>query len=368
METIKKKLQEMHGQEVVDIFGSIRLHQREPDSKHFSNSAKATCGALFTDCRCFLARLHAFDTCGYTFEQIKQAAEEENYKRVKSLFFVGLNPRWQQYRFIPNGLNVMYSAAGFWDGTKWRRKRFQRHYGLRWLDCGGFTLLNQYGDYPFTVVNYANLQAFLSADFYATMDYPCEPEISRTLGLTSNYERIQATVENALKLMEWESHLPGQLVPVVQGYTLEEYQHCIKLYQQAGAIRDYMAIGSMCRRISTAEINRLIPGIYHAAQQAGAKRLHFFGLKLSPDLIPLEKYIWSRDSAVAMDDYDNELRKQRGGRRWPRGQKEKRAVFMAFLNRLATLNLRYRLTNQCTGTPNLGSKSTAISPPSCHQA
>jgi hypothetical protein len=266
-----------------------------------------------------------------------------------SLFFVGLNPRFQQYRFIPAGLNVMYSAAGFWTGGAWRRKKYQKRCGLRWLDSGGYLLLNLFGYYPFSVINFANLIAFLMPHFYATMDYPCEPDISRCLGLMSNIERIQATIENALKMMEWESHLPGQLVPVIQGYTLEEYQHCIRLYKQAGAIREYMAVGSMCRRINTEELNRLIPGIYHAAQQVGVKRLHFFGLKLSPDLIPLEKYIWSRDSAVAMDDYDNQLRQQRSGRRWPRGQAEKEQVFNAFLGRLDKLNLRYRPTSICTG-------------------
>lgn len=272
---------------------------------------------------------------------------------------MGLNPRWQQYQFIPDSLNVMYSAAGYCDfddfgnWTDWRRpiKKFPRRYGKKFLDCGGYNLLNKYGRYPFSIVNYANLQVVLSADYFATMDYPCEPEISRMLGLMSNYERIQATVENAVKLAEWENQLPGQLVPVIQGYSLQEYQYCISLYRQAGMIRDYMAVGSMCRRISTDEINKLIPGIYHAAHKAGAKRLHFFGLKLSPDLIPLDRYIWSRDSAVSMDDYDSELREQRGGRRWPRGQNEKRAVFMAFLNRLSELNLRFRSNNGMHATP-----------------
>lgn len=260
---------------------------------------------------------------------------------MNNLFFVGLNPRWQQYKFIPDGLNVMYSAAGFWNDGEWRRKKFQKRIGLKWLDCGGFTLLNKYGDYPFSIVNYANLQAFLRANFYATMDYPCEPEISRTLGLMSNQERIKATVKNALELMDWESQLPGQLVPVIQGHSLQEYQYCIELYSRAGAIREYMAVGSMCRRISTEEINRLIPGIYESAQQAGVKRLHFFGLKLSPDLIPLSQYIWSRDSAAVLDAYDPELKRQRNGRRWPQGQQEKEAVFKAFLDRLKAMDLKY---------------------------
>lgn len=258
-----------------------------------------------------------------------------------NLFFVGLNPRWQQYRFIPAGLNVMYSAAGFWNGYGWRRKKFQKQTGLKWLDCGGFTLLNRYGDFPFSTVNYANLQAFLHADFYATMDYPCEPEISRSLSLMNNLDRIQATVDNALELMNLEGQLSGTLVPVIQGYSLNEYEHCIELYERSGAIREYMAVGSMCRRISTPELNRLVPGIYKAARRAGCERLHFFGLKLSPDLTPLDRYIYSRDSAVAMDSYDDGLRQERSGRRYPRGQVEKKKVFFSFLGRLDSMGLKY---------------------------
>lgn len=257
-----------------------------------------------------------------------------------SLFFVGINPRWQLYRFLPDGLHVMYSAGGFWNGNAWRRKKFQARMGLRWLDCGGFNLLNKYRDFPFTVTNYANLVAYLRPDYYATMDYPCEPDISRSLSLMSNAERIRATVDNALSLMEWQGQLPGTLVPVIQGYTLREYQDCIDLYRQNGGIRDYMAVGSMCRRLNSQQLNTLIPGIYRAARLNGARRLHFFGLKISPDLKGLDRYIYSRDSAVALDDYGG-MRNKRQGRRWPRGQKEKEQAFNAFLDRLNSFNLIY---------------------------
>lgn len=260
---------------------------------------------------------------------------------AETIFFVGLNPRWQMYTFLPNGINVMFSAGGFWDNNKqeWRRKKFLSRFGLKWLDCGGFTMLNKYGDYPFSVVNYANLIARLRPDYYATMDYPCEPEISRALGLMSNKERIKATVQNASELMYWESQLPGQMVPVIQGYDLDEYLYCLDLYNQIGLIRDYMAVGSMCRRISKAQISELVPGIYHAAKKIGCNRLHFFGLKLSPSLAAHSNMIYSRDSAAIMDSYDREVRADRDGRRFPRGQMEKRENFYAFLGRLSDLGL-----------------------------
>lgn len=261
-----------------------------------------------------------------------------------NLFFIGLNPRWQMYKFLPAGINVMFSAAGFWDNDnrEWRKgKKFKNSFGSTFLDCGGFTLLNQYVDYPFSTINLANLIAYLCPDFYVPKDYPCEPEISRSLGLTSNQERIEATVKNAIELAEWEGQLKGAMVPVIQGYNLDEYLHCLNLYDKAGLIRDYMAVGSMCRRISDKELGCLIPGIYYEAQRLGCSKLHFFGLKLSPSLGIYDEMIYSRDSAVAMDSYDNKVRARRNGRRFPRGQDEKRENFKAFLDRLDMLNLRY---------------------------
>jgi len=262
-----------------------------------------------------------------------------------NLFFVGLNPRWQMYKFLPDKINVMFSANGFWDDNEkeWRRgAKFKKNFDLRFLDCGGFTILNHYADYPFSTVNLANLIAYLRPDFYVPKDYPCEPEISRSLGLKTNLERIKATVANAVELAEWESQLSGQMVPVIQGYTLDEYLLCLLLHKEAGTIRDYMAVGSMCRRISDKELGNLIPAIYYAAQRAGCTKLHFFGLKLSPALKIYDEMIYSRDSAVAMDSYNNEVRAKRNGRRFPRGQIEKKENFEAFLDRLSGLGLNWR--------------------------
>lgn len=273
-------------------------------------------------------------------------ARQEWLKEYRpNIFFVGLNPRWQMYKFLPRGINVMFSAFGFWDNVKkqWRRgSKFKKAFGLTWLDSGGFTALNHYDDYPFSVVNYANLVARLKPDFYATMDYPCEPEISRSLGLMCNQERIQATVQNTIVLAEWESQLPGQMVPVIQGYSLDEYLDCLRMHDEAGTLRPYMAIGSMCRRITNDELGRLIPAIYYEAQRLGVFKLHFFGLKLSEAVQIYDDMIWSKDSAVSLASSPTEWRKAHGGRRFPKGQIEKNEVFNHFLGKLRRLSLNYQ--------------------------
>lgn len=263
-----------------------------------------------------------------------------------SIFLVGLNPRWQMYKFLPDKINVMYSANGFWDDDEkeWRKgKKFKKSFGHCYLDCGGYLMLLKYGYYPFSVINYANLVAYLRPNFYMTMDFACEPDLvdQDKTQLKTVTERIKATVANAVELAEWESQLRGQMVPVIQGYTLREYLLCLRLHQEAGTIRDYMDVGSMCQRTSDEELGNLIPAIYHAAQASGCTKLHFFGLKLSPALEKYDEMIYSRDSAVAMDSYDNEVRARRDGRRFPRGQTEKRENFEMFLSRLDGLGLNY---------------------------
>lgn len=289
------------------------------------------------------------DWLGYEYDQIIEddydyyLAQQKYEQLYNTKFFLGLNPRWQMYRFLPNNLNVMFSATSYWNGQTWRKpiKKFPKKCGLKWLDSGGYLALLKWGHYPFSVVNYANLVIVLQPDFYATMDLACEPSLICNSVIDSVNNRIKMTVKNAVALGEYENQLPGTMVPVIQGYTLPEYLSCIDLHYQNGTIRDYMAIGSMCRRISNKELHSLIPGIYQHAKDAGATKLHFFGLKLSPNLLDLSEFIWSQDSAVAMDGYDKQLKKERNGRRFPRGQIEKRKAFDSFLSRLSAFRYEY---------------------------
>lgn len=263
-----------------------------------------------------------------------------------SIFYFGLHPTWQRYKWLPAGVNTMFSAGAFTAKLlktgRWARWKFFPFVGRTWLDGGGFTLLNTYGEYPFSNQTYLNLVAFLKPDYYATLDYPCEPDISRALSLMSNHERIEATVDMAAEILYWAEMVDSQPVPVIQGFALDEYRYCIDLYHQRGLIRPYMAVGSMCRRLSSRELNKLIPGITEHARDAGVERLHYFGLKVDRALLDLDEFIWSRDSAAILDDRAPDLRAARGGRRFPRGQEEKRLVVERFMETLDEFKLSYR--------------------------
>lgn len=263
---------------------------------------------------------------------------------IMSIFFVGLNPRWQLFPWLPDGLHIMYSVAGAWEAwanNQTRARKFPTNSGLRWLDCGGFTMLNKYEDYPFGIDWYLNFVAQVQPDYYATMDYPCEPDISRGM-VKTNRERIEATVANAVRVLEMGDMVqPATAVPVIQGYSLDEYLLCLDLHQQAGTIRPYMAVGSMCNRSNDAELETLVPAIHEAAVAHGVHRLHWFGLKLSSATFGLQEYIYSRDSAATYYAPTEAVKAAWGGNRWAKTPAQKRQAYEILFDRAHEAELVY---------------------------
>lgn len=272
-------------------------------------------------------------------------------------FFTGLSPRWNYAPWIAPGTHIMYSAAAFWQADKqaWRRRPYPKQTGMRWLDTGGYLLLNKYGRYPFSPDNFANLVSQLQPDFYGTPDYPCEPDISRGLrGLMSNEERIKATVEQAVKLAELEPLLGRrpQMVPIIQGYSLDEYIYCLDLYKNAAMLRPYMAVGSMCRRANSPELLAILPRLHDYAESLGVHALHLFGLRLTCQVQAVAGHIWSQDSAAVFYAPDKETKEAWGGR-FPRTLAQKESAFLFFWARVAGSELIWR-DNQAGTCPACG--------------
>jgi len=208
------------------------------------------------------------------------------------IFYVTLSgSRGFPKRYIEN---VLVSAGSLWSTQRGKFVRRTPPAHTRFfLDSGGFTCLNRFGDYPWSLEDYLSLIWHYKPDYVATMDYPCEPEINRRIylgsseqskALETNKERIRATVDNATWLLEQDVPAPTTVVPVIQGYTLEEYLSCIDLYERRGVfdIVDYVAIGSMCRRGAEKEIERLVVALTDYVWSTHSDvRFHLFGLKLS---------------------------------------------------------------------------------------
>ena len=195
-------------------------------------------------------------------------------------FFLVADWGAHNYLSVPN---VMMSAGSIAtpEGTKWNlsRTRLPETVERVILDSGGFSFFSRWGDYPFTLEQYLDLVYYIK-DIHplfrvVTLDYPCEPEIDRSQ-LMTNEERINKTVSNTVRCFDSDNTLPW--LPVIQGYTIQEYLSCIDKYKDAGVMSDYWAIGSICsRKGSPYQIRNILATI---KKHHESKKIHSFGLSL----------------------------------------------------------------------------------------
>lgn len=111
-------------------------------------------------------------------------------------------------------------------------------------------------------------------DWAAPMDWMCEPHMLAKTGLSlARHQGL--TVESVSFLREHAPDVPW--IPVLQGWTIDDYLICASRYSDAGINVDeerIVGIGSVCRRQATAEI----ASIMRALTDAGIS-CHGFGVK-----------------------------------------------------------------------------------------
>ena len=181
-----------------------------------------------------------------------------------------------------------------------KRKALPRAIGPWALDSGGYTAPDQPPhrwilspeDYAAEVARYASTIGGLT--WAAPQDWMCEPWIIEKTGLSVR-EHQERTVQNYLDLSHYH-----WFVPVLQGYTYEDYAHCIDLYEQAGVdLRQepVVGLGTVCRRQATSEIEDLITQL-----AAHGLSLHGFGIKklglarYGQHLVSADSMAWSADA------------------------------------------------------------------------
>lgn len=153
----------------------------------------------------------------------------------------------------------------------------------RWvLDSGGFTELQRHGGWRIDARTYAREVAEYreagNMDWAAPQDWMCEPAIIHGghgfVGTGLSVAEHQArTVGNFIELKA----LDAPVIPVLQGFSLAEYEHCVTLYERAGvklALEPIVGLGSVCRRENTDEIGAVV-----TAMTAHGIRCHGFGCK-----------------------------------------------------------------------------------------
>ena len=163
------------------------------------------------------------------------------------------------------------------------------------LDSGGFSELSMFGRWETSPEQYAEEVTRYSAqlgkmEWAAVQDWMCEPFILKKTGLTIR-EHQGRTIQSYYRLHALAPAIPW--VPVLQGFTLDEYLDHIEQYRLCGIdLRKVpvVGVGSICRRQGTMEAERIIRAIHHRGI-----RIHGFGFKLQ-GLRTCSRYLHSADS------------------------------------------------------------------------
>jgi hypothetical protein len=198
------------------------------------------------------------------------------------------------------------------------------------IDSGGFTELQRHGRWTLTAAEYvAEVRRFLAelgpdlCRWVAPQDWMCEEIVIRggvaargvvfhgtreARGLKPEdpeqdltaavriHQRL--TVDNYCELTDLAPEI--KFIPVLQGRTLADYEHCDQLYRQAGvnlAAVPVVGLGSVCRRQATSEIREIVEHFH-----AKGYRLHGFGVKTlglaqyADGLVSADSMAWSEDA------------------------------------------------------------------------
>lgn len=176
-----------------------------------------------------------------------------------------------------------------------RRRTLPRALGRWALDSGAFTEIGQHGQWTVSAVQYAQevrrfREEIGNLDFAAPQDWMCEPEIVAFTGLSVE-EHQRRTLDNYLELRALAPDLP--IIPVLQGWTLAEYDRHWEMYDAAGidlTALPRVGIGSVCRRQNTMAIADVFSFL-----AAFGIRAHGFGVK-KEGLRLAASYLASADS------------------------------------------------------------------------
>lgn len=160
------------------------------------------------------------------------------------------------------------------------RKRLPRSAGSWVLDSGAFTELHTHGTWTFGPGEYVrDVRQFESEvgslEWVAPQDWMCEPFMVKRTGL-SVFEHQRLTVRNFVMLRQALGEL---VIPVLQGWTLDEYLACWDEYAEAGVElgdEPLVGLGSICRRQDMAEAGLIVRRLAREGL-----RLHGFGVKIT---------------------------------------------------------------------------------------
>jgi hypothetical protein len=198
-------------------------------------------------------------------EEITYWLEDECIHISKTPFFYVV---CDGQKYIEKVDNALISCGILWNNGKFdfnKIKNLPEHFSLM-LDSGGFQLLSKFNEYPFTCEQYYEFVNRVNPNYFVSMDYPCGDD-------KNVKEKIEKTISNLIKLKEFGDE---RLIPVLQGYKLDDYLYCLDRFKEQGLISDYMGIGSLVPK----EIEEAKEIILNLTKELKGIKIHIFGMKL----------------------------------------------------------------------------------------
>lgn len=145
------------------------------------------------------------------------------------------------------GAPILVSANSLWDNKRKTWNGWRCYEGMDVaLDCGGFVAMKQYGGYRWTVEEYIKLAAAMRPEWYAQMDFCCEPEIAADQSVV--FKRIDSTVAHLHACQDAARNAgTARPMPVLQGWNPSDYCQG-PIYDTGFEWPALVGIGSVCRR------------------------------------------------------------------------------------------------------------------------
>jgi hypothetical protein len=162
-----------------------------------------------------------------------------------------------------------------------RRKSLPRAIRPWVLDSGGFSELSLHGEWTIPTDEYVQSVRRYHDEignmvWAAPQDWMCEPWMVEKTTLSIE-EHQRRTIDNYLDLVERAPDIPW--IPVLQGWTIDDYHRHAEDYSRAGidlTTQPTVGIGSVCRRQGTTEAATIIRSLWATE----IHNLHGFGFKI----------------------------------------------------------------------------------------
>lgn len=163
------------------------------------------------------------------------------------------------------------------------------------IDSGAYDfIIKKKGGYPYEPKEYFqkiydlyhHKDEILPLNYLVSMDLICNPVLNNT-DHKNNLSKIKKTINNTIKLFRLfeEKNPQFKLVPVIQGYRIDEYEKCVQGLIDTNILssNQKVGIGSLANRKKVSEIRSVVKAVSDKLIENNLKdvKIHLFGITLN---------------------------------------------------------------------------------------